>query len=603
MKSLRALLLIAATSVAALANAQSLSDSTKVPAPPVLTASACPNIWSQWYATVPAGYTKDASGNCIPTNGDAPMQSSGSCPAGTTLSADRLRCECPAGQTYVSGACGAAPTMSSFSLAATATIGSSAATSWSAPGATSSSLACSGVNAGSWTLSPPSSGSGGVAATRPGSTTCTFTANNAWGSATASRSFTAACPTGQVWSSTTNACGSAANVTGFSIAATATVGSNAAMSWTISGATSASVSCSGAVTGSWSLSPVTGGSSSVPVTKTGTGTCTVTAVSPYGNDTASDTTSASCPAGYVWSASTNACGRPAGSAATPTFTLASTATTGSTAATSWSVSGATSTSVSCTGSVSGSWSLSPAAGGTASLPVSGAGAATCTLSASNVYGSMTPISRSLTASCPAGTSWNGSSCVTLAYPSDTLVNKRFDVTLDGVMIARVTGNPDGTVTVQKYHYDWSAVETWACTIPKAGGTCSRGLFVGSPNVSGPRDAQATVTPHRGTYFAEMTAVTFDNSNSTRVGTFIRQTQYPPANDNWKFVLNSDGSVGIYGFFLVDGSSGAIDCGGGCSYSNVSGQLTVSKAQLTAQGASATYPMTSVVSREYSTNIR
>jgi len=124
-----------------------------------------------------------------------------------------------------------------------------------------------------------------------------------------------------------------------------------------------------------------------------------------------------CPSGTNWNGST--CGTP------PAFTNFSasptTATIGSSNyVLSWSTSGSpTSGSVSCSGSNGGSFSLSPVASGSGTIGASNPGSTTCTGTVSNSYGTSSSPALSLTAVCPSGTSWNGSSCASVCSGGQT----------------------------------------------------------------------------------------------------------------------------------------------------------------------------------------
>lgn len=229
-KFLAAIALAASALVSwSVASAAPVTDSADIPAPNAVVASNCPNIDTQWYAAgvVPAGYYKSigasghTAGYCYPIS---------SCPAGTAWSGATESCQsicsggtywngsacvapctggqvwngsscaCPSGQVWNGSSCGTAPTFNSFTMSSSAYVGSNFTVNWSTGNATSVSMSCSGVGAGSYNLAPPGGGSGGVYANYPGTATCTAFATNSYGTTSSgSRSGTAACAPGLIW--------------------------------------------------------------------------------------------------------------------------------------------------------------------------------------------------------------------------------------------------------------------------------------------------------------------------------------------------------------------------------------------------------------------
>ena len=152
--------------------------------------------------------------------------STASCAAGTTWNGSSCAsvcsggqtwngsaCVCPAGQVSNGTSCGAPAVFGSFSLSPAATnVGSPYSVAWTTAGTSpvTVTMNCSGATAASYTLSPSAGGTGSLAANAPGTTNCTATAANPWGSSSAADSGTAACPQGTVWNSSTSSCLAAA---------------------------------------------------------------------------------------------------------------------------------------------------------------------------------------------------------------------------------------------------------------------------------------------------------------------------------------------------------------------------------------------------------
>ncbi|WP_343606437.1 hypothetical protein [Roseateles sp.] len=355
-------------------------DSTQLTAQPPLQPSHCPNLVMQWYAagSVPAGYYKaNSDGNCypIPSCPSNQVWNGGSqvcaCPSGTAWDGAYSTCHgpcgggtawngsscasictggqtwkgsacaCPVGTAWNGSTCGAPPAFTGFSASPTAqTIGSGGyVLSWSTSGGpTSGSITCSGANGGSFALSPVSGGSGSIAVNAPGTTNCTGSVSNSYGSASSTTiALTAncpggtswngsscgslcsggqvwngsacACPSGQVWNG--SSCGYAPVFTGFSVSPTAVnVGSNYGVSWSTSGSgpVTVTMNCSGATSASYTLSPPAGGSGAVTAAAPGTTNCSASAASPWGSTSASSgALTAVCPSGQQWNAASQTC--------------------------------------------------------------------------------------------------------------------------------------------------------------------------------------------------------------------------------------------------------------------------------------------------------
>lgn len=372
-------------------HAQLKPDSTQVTAQGPLTPSNCPNITTQWYASgsVPAGYYKsNADGNCYPipacpsnqvwnkasqvcacssgTSWDSSYSTchvacgggtswngsicASSCSPGTAWNGSTCAslctggqawngsaCTCPVGTTWNGSTCGTPPAFTGFSASPTTqTIGSGDyILSWSASGSpTSGSVSCTGANGGSFALSPASGGSGKILVSAPGTTNCTGTLVNSYGSTTStSLVLTAscpggtswsnlscsslcsggqswngnacACPTGQVWNG--SLCGIAPLFSSFGISPTAVnVGSNYGVSWGVlgSGPVTVALNCNGATSTSYTLSPPSGGSGVMTATAPGTTNCYASATSAWGTASASSgALTATCPGGTTWNGS------------------------------------------------------------------------------------------------------------------------------------------------------------------------------------------------------------------------------------------------------------------------------------------------------------
>lgn len=370
-------------------------DSTQVSASPPLTPSNCRNITWQWYASgsVPTGYYKaNSDGNCypIPTCPSNQVWNDGSqvcaCPSGRSWDSaygtchapcgggtawngstcasicsagaawngsscasictggqtwNGSGCSCAVGTAWNGSTCGGPPAFTGFSASPMAqTIGSGGyVLSWSTSGGpTSGSVTCTGANAGAFALSPVSGGSGSIAVNSPGSTNCTGSVANSYGSATSttialtancpsgtswngstcgslcsggqvSNGSACACPSGQVWNG--SSCGYAPVITGFSVSPRAVnVGSNYGVSWSTSGSgpVTVTMNCSGATSASYTLSPSSAGSGAVTAAVPGTTDCLASAASPWGSASASSgTLNAVCPGGQQWNAASRTC--------------------------------------------------------------------------------------------------------------------------------------------------------------------------------------------------------------------------------------------------------------------------------------------------------
>lgn len=374
-------------------------DSTNVGAAGALTPSNCQNISGTWYGAgqLPAGYYKQASSpyDCRPIP---------SCPGNQSFSTSSEACQCAAG------------------------------TSWDSAYSTCH-VPCAGGTA--WNGSSCASICGAGTAWNGSTCASICTGGQAWnGSA-------CACPSGQSWNGST--CGAPPNITSFSVTpATQTVGSSFTVSWGATGASSLTLNCTGANANSSALSPVTGGTRTFAASRSGSTSCSVSASSSYGSDSASvAAVNAVCASGTSWNGSScvsvcsggqswngSACVCPSGQlwngsacGTVPVFSSFSltpaTQTVGSNFTVGWGVSGSgVSVTMSCTGANPASYTLSPASGGTGSLAASRAGVTNCTATASNSWGSDTA-SDSGTASCPSGTTWNGTSCAVAAPPTCT----------------------------------------------------------------------------------------------------------------------------------------------------------------------------------------
>jgi len=307
----------------------------------------------------------------------------------------------------------------------TVTAGSGSTFTWATTGASSASVACSGVASGSGS---GTSGSFNVATSGVGTGTCQVTAYNSAGTA-ATRSANLS-----VVAAPSAATASFAKTT-------LTAGSSTTFSWTTSNATSASVSCSGVAAGSGSG---LNGSITVTTSGVGSGTCQVTASNAAGT---TSTRSASLT-----------------TVAAPSVTAASfspsTVTSGSASTFTWNTSNATSASVSCAGTAVGSAS---GTSGSLSVGTTGTGSGWCTVTATNAAGDsasntgyvnvvaaarVTGISFSPTSVNSGGSStlsWSTSgatsasvSCAAPAYGSSTALNGSITVTTSGSGTGRCT---------------------------------------------------------------------------------------------------------------------------------------------------------------------
>lgn len=211
-------------------------DSTDIPAPNAVAPSNCPNIDIQWYGTglMPANYFKSngaggyTAGYCYPiencaagTTWNSTTQAcQANCGAGTSWNGSSCvsictggqvwngsTCACPAGQTMVGGVCGSAPVITSFAMTSSVSVGSNYTLSWTASGATSTWIYCTGASPANTNVSPPASGSTSLYAGAAGGTNCQLGAGNAYGSvASAVRSGSASCPANTTWSSSLARC-------------------------------------------------------------------------------------------------------------------------------------------------------------------------------------------------------------------------------------------------------------------------------------------------------------------------------------------------------------------------------------------------------------
>lgn len=167
-----------------------------------------------------------------------------------------------------------------------------------------------------------------------------------------------------------------------------------------------------------------------------------------------------CTGGQTWNGSSCACpagqsvqGGVCGSApSVSAFSITPTSVyVGASHTVSWSTSGAAATSLSlhCSGANPASFSLTPPEGGTGALAANIPGTTNCVAQASNAWGDGASVSSpTLSASCPPGTSWNGTSCAVAATPAASLNNKTIYVQgMNGsgayVTYLRLVGGPDG----------------------------------------------------------------------------------------------------------------------------------------------------------------
>lgn len=455
-------------SLAAVGRAQT-HDSTNVGAAGTLTPSNCQNLAGTWYPVgqVPAGYYKQAASpyDCKPIP---------SCPGNQSFGTSSEACQCAAG------------------------------TSWDSVYNTCH-TPCAGGTA--WNGSSCASICGAGTAWNGSTCASICIGGQAWnGSA-------CACPAGQTWNGTT--CGAPPNITSFSVTpASQTVGSNFTVSWGATGATSLTLNCTGANANSSALSPVSGGTKTFAASKSGSTTCSVSASSSYGSDSASAAAvSAVCASGTSWNGSScvsvcsggqswngSACVCSSGQlwngsacGAVPVFSSFSltpaTQAVGSNFTVGWGVTGSSTTvTMSCTGANPASYTLSPSAGGTGSLAAAKAGVTNCTATASNPWGSDTA-SDSGTAACPTGKQWDApsSSCVpaapqtctgndwldtstnTCKPPRYINVNGRFNMS-SNVQVMKVTAITTSKVIIETTTAGSSSVVA-SCTLSAPGQVC------------------------------------------------------------------------------------------------------------------------------------
>jgi len=421
--SWRALCAIIFICLAGISFAQT-SDSTSVAGAGALTPSNCRNLAGTWYAAgqVPPGYYKQTASpyDCKPIP---------ACPGNQFFNTGAESCQCSSGTSW-DAAYGTCHTPCG---GGTAWNGASCA-SICAGGQVWNGASCACPTGSNWN----------------GSSCATCAAGTSWnGSSCVSicmggqtwNGSACACPSGQVWNGST--CGSTPNVGSFTMnPASQTVGSSFTLTWNVAGASTLSVTCTGANPAFASLSPLTSGLRTLVASKAGSTTCAVTASNPYGSDTATDSASAVCPSGTSWNGSScasaclggqswngSACVCPSGQTwsgsacgVAPAFTNFTVSPTSLTVGLSYTVgwgttgTGPMAVTLNCGGAAAAYYTLSPSSGGTGSLASGTPGSTTCVASASNAWGSVNVSAPAVTAVCPIGTSWTGSTCAPDAPP-------------------------------------------------------------------------------------------------------------------------------------------------------------------------------------------
>lgn len=420
---------------ASVAVAQSVVDSSSNANTSAMQGTNCSNIEFPWYAagTMPTGSHK-AGSSCV-CDGNKTINAENTacgcsantywdtgwstchatCEGGKTW--DGAQCSCPSGSPDWNGSsCGSKPAFSSFSSSPTTqTVGAgNFGLSWNTSNASSTSVACSGVNPGSF--SGGVSGSGTVPAQVPGRTTCTATANNSWGNAaTFSIDLIAECPAGT--SDVGGVCGSQATNSTFTVSpSVANPGGTFQINWQVQGVvTRVMIACSGASNGSFG--PLaSSGNTSIAAAALGPTSCEITATNPWGDAKKTVTVNTECPPGQ-----SNFGGTCGSVASNNVFTASpSSANPGGSFQLSWQLDPTvTSATITCTGASNQTYTLASTSGQN-TLAAAALGSTNCEIAATNNWGTA---KKTVTVStdCPSGTS-NVSGACRVVCPSGQTEN-------------------------------------------------------------------------------------------------------------------------------------------------------------------------------------
>ncbi len=258
---------------------------------------------------------------------------------------------------------------------------------------------------------------------------------------------------------------------------TVTWGQNYTVNWSSTNATAINASCTYASRpgGSWSGAlTVPSGSNTGTPDWNGLASCTVTATGPGGTASTVAQITAVCPSGTSWNGS--ACVTPA-----PTVSASfspTTVTWGQNYTVNWSSTNATAINASCTyaSRPGGPWSgaLTVPSGSNSGTP-DWNGLASCTVTATGPGGTASAVAQ-ITAVCPSGTSWNGSSCAT---PPPTVAlspaSVRLTRTGQGSLSANISASVSGGVA--PFSYSWSSVGGWISVANAQSSTATFSAFV------------------------------------------------------------------------------------------------------------------------------